>query len=382
MSGSNSVTVAAPPTTAESTAIALATLAAASGVITDFNKGSQVRSFFESFAEVIEEQGIINEALAYQAIIYSAYQAFDISPLSATAATGSVTFSTGAAVASQDITIGAGTIVQTVGGIQYQTTSAVTIPSGSSSVTATIEAINAGSSGNVSAGSVSIITTTQAFYLTVTNPAAITNGSDAETPAQTFARFTAVVAALGQASPVSIANACIGVTADSGAEVVRYANVYEPWITSMANPLPVGFQVYIDDGSGTASADLITAATTVLMGNAAENMSGYHPAGVPFTVNSGTPVTSTVTVTATLTDSTLEASLQAAVTTAVNNYYSTLGYAATCEVIQIIAAVANVLSGYVTSLDVILYNSSSTSVQSITATYAQRVILSGLTLDF
>jgi hypothetical protein len=375
------ITVSSPPTTAEATAIGLAYMAAASGVTTDYNIGSQVRTFFESAGEIIEEQGIIGQALAYQAIVYGAYQAFGIVPLGATSATGTVTFATGSGgsppAAAQNINIAAGTIVQTVSGVQFQTVAAVTIPIGSTSASVGVIALLAGSSGNVSIGSISVITSTQAYYLVVTNAASITNGSNAETSAQTFARFTATVQSLGEASPVSIANACVGVT--NGSEIVRYANVYEPWVTSMASPLPVGYQVYIDNGSGTASSQLVANVLTVLMGNLELNEPGYHPAGVPFTVAAGTPVDAYVVVTATLTDSTLAASLESAIVSSLDNYFNSLGFAETAQSIQVIAAVANVLSGYITSLSVTLENSSSTPVSSIAAAYNQRVILAGIT---
>lgn len=378
------ITVSSPPTTAESTATGLAFMAAASGVVTDYNQGSQVRTLFESMSEVIEEQGIIGQALAYQAIIYGAYQAFGITPLAATSATGIVSFSTGIGltppVAPQNIVISAGTIVQTVGGVRYQTIADCTIPTGGTTVTVGIIAVLAGSAGNTSIGSVSVITSTQAYYLVVTNTGAISNGSDAETPAQTFARFTAKVMSLGEASPISIANACIGV--QYMAETVKYANCYEPWVTSEADPLPIGYQVYIDNGSGTASPQLIQAVLTVLMGNLSEALSGYHPAGVPFTVNAGTPVDCSVVITATLTDTSLSASLGAAINTSLTNYFNGLGFAQTAEEVQVIAAVANVLSGYISSLNVQLLDHTGAAQQTITSTFSQRVILTNISATF
>jgi len=356
----------------------MAFMQAQSGVVTDYNKGSQIRTFGEAVGEINEEQGIINQALAYQAVIYSAYAAFGIVPLGANQATGTVTFTTQASSpATQAVPIPAGTIVQTTSGTQYTTSSTVTLALGATSISAPIIAVVAGSTGNVSAGSINTIISGLPYFLTVTNASALTNGSNAETPAQTFARFTAAVAALGQASPISIANACIGVT--NGTEIVQFSTCYEPWVTSSATPLPVGYQVYIDNGSGTASSALIANVLAVLMGNVALNEPGYHPAGVPFTVAAGTPVVSSVVITATITNTSLTSLLETNINTAVQAYYGTLGFAGLCELTQITAAVGNALSGYVTSLAVQLLNSSSTSVNTITAAYNQRVILSSLT---
>ena len=89
---SNSITVASPPSTVDSTAAGLAYMAAQSGVETDFNHGSQIRTILEAASAVGEEQGIIAQALAFEAMVYACYEAFDITPFAATPAVGAVTF--------------------------------------------------------------------------------------------------------------------------------------------------------------------------------------------------------------------------------------------------------------------------------------------------
>ncbi len=379
---SNSITVASPPSTVDSTAAGLAYMAAQLGVETDYNHGSQIRTILEAAAAVGEEQGIIAQALAFQAMVYACYAAFDITPLPATPAVGAVTFSTGTGstlpTASQSVLIASGTVVQTTGGVQFQTTGNVTLAQGGTSVNASIIAMVAGTSGNQSAGTITKITSGLSYPLFVSNTLPTTGGAAAETPAQTFARFTAAVAAIGLASPVSIANAVIGV--DVSGEVVKYATCYEPWIAagSGVGSGTAGFTVYVDNGSGTASSALISAVQSLLNGSFSGGQSGYRPAGVPYSVAAVNPVEATVIITATLSSSSLDVSYNAPVSDAVEAYFASLQFGQTCEQTQIIAAAANALLGVVVNLSVILEDSTGTPQITIAASPTERVILSSL----
>src|SRR5580658_8696572 len=133
MSSTPSITVAAPPTTYSAASQILAMMAALSGVVTDYNQGSQARTASESIGAVVEQQGIWAQAEAYQALIYSALSLFNILPVPATAASGVVTFSALSPVA-QNVPIPAGTLVQTNGGIQFATTIAVVLAAGNSNI--------------------------------------------------------------------------------------------------------------------------------------------------------------------------------------------------------------------------------------------------------
>jgi uncharacterized phage protein gp47/JayE len=375
---SDTLTIASPPSTSDAATSLLAIMGGQSGVITDYNQGSQIRTLSEAAGSVVEMQGILVQAALFQAIVYSGFAAFGIIPLGAIQSTGSVTFATGTGMApppaSQTITIPSGTLVQTTAGVQFSTTAQVVVASGTTSINAPVQAVLSGSNGNVSASTINQIISGLTYPLYVYNTLPTAGGSNAESPAQTMARFNATVLAIGRASPISIANACIGVS--YGAESVEYATVYEPWIT---NPTVIGFTVYIDNGSGAASSNLITAVTAVLDGNLATGDEGQRPAGVPFSVAAVTPVVAKVIVTATLLNSSMAATLAAAVISSVDAYFATLNFADTAEQVQIAAAVANALAGYITSLAVVLENSSSTSVLTIAANYSERVILQSIT---
>ena len=90
----NSITVPAPPLSPDVSAALLAFMSAQSGVLTDYNVGSQIRTLGEAIGSVVEIEEVENQALAYQAAIYGAYSAFGVTPLGATGAVGTVTFAT------------------------------------------------------------------------------------------------------------------------------------------------------------------------------------------------------------------------------------------------------------------------------------------------
>jgi uncharacterized phage protein gp47/JayE len=391
MSGSQTatLTVASPPTTAEVTVEALTWIAAQSGVLTDFNPGSQVRTDAEAVGSVIEMQSVIGQAEAFQAMVYSAWAAFNVMPLAATSSIGSVSFLTGTGanppVAPLDITIPSGTVVQTVGGTQFQTLTNTTLPKGSTSVTAVVSAVVAGTAGNVPAGAISQIASALPYPLQVTNAAPTVGGTLAETPAQTMTRFAAVVGSIGLATPVAIANGCIGVSVAGSSEAVQYATVYEPWITQAdagLTTLTPGFQVFVDNGSGSASSNLLLAVQAVLDGNQATGQEGFRPAGVPYSVHAVDPLYCNVVVSGQALYPGLDASLNATTTTAVGNYFSSLAFGQPAEATQLTAAVANAVAGNINTLSVILSNVSGVSVSQIVPTGTQRAILKQLVAAF
>ncbi len=374
---SDSITVSAPPTTADVSVSVLAAMSAQSGVATDFTTGSQIRTLSEAIGSVAEMEAIAAQALAFQAALYSAYYMAGITPLFATFAAGTVTFSTVTA-ATQTAVIPVGTVVATVGGVQFATTSAATIAIGATSVSVTVSASAAGATGNVTAGTITQILSGLAYGpLTVTNAAPTAGGANAESPAQTLARYTASVAAIPAGSPVAIANSCIGVSVASTNETVYYATVYEPWISQVAggSTTPtIGFTVYIDNGSGAASTSLLNAVTAKINPTLSSGSLGYRNAGVPYGVDAVTPLACSVTITGVATTPTLDPSLDSLAEAAAAAYFAALGFEATAEQSQLNAAVANATAGFITGLTVTLYNASSTAVSTVTAAYNQRII--------
>jgi uncharacterized phage protein gp47/JayE len=383
MSTTAEIKIAPLPTTEEVALTLLQWLFSTIGVPTDYNIGSIIRTYSEAIGSTEEIEGITAQAQATQALVYSAYAAFGISPLLATASVGTVVFSTLSLVplpAGQSVQIPLNSIVQTTNGIQFATTSNVILTSGTSSVSAPIQSVQLGANNNVVANTINQIASGLAYPLSVTNPLPTAGGQDAETASQTLTRFLAFVDALGLCSPIAVASAARTVT--FGQEKVQYSSCIEPWITQveLGDITPTaGFVVAIDNGSGSASANLISAVTTYLSSGAP---AGYRPAGVPFDVIAVNPVLCSVVVVGTAINPALATAIQTAINQAILTYFSTLNFGDTAESTQLIAAIANVSFGQLTSLSVTLLDNSSTPQTVITASgaNAERIVLQGFSV--
>ena len=100
----------------------------------------------------------------------------------ATKAVGTLRFSVEMAPVA-DMTIPGGTVCMTADEVRFQTTETAVLRAGELSVDVPAEALEAGSSGNVTAGTVCILTACPIAVTACTNPAAFSGGSDAETDA-------------------------------------------------------------------------------------------------------------------------------------------------------------------------------------------------------
>lgn len=385
----NEITVAAPPTTQDSAAEILAAMAGLSGVATDYNVGSQIRTQAEAFGAVIEQQGVAAQARALQAIAYSAMAVWNIVPNGAVAALGTVTFATSSGgsppPSSQAVPIPIGTLLQSAGGIQFVTVSNAVLQAGSSSINIPVQAVIAGASGNLPAGAVTQLVSGLIAPLVVTNALPTSGGSDAETPSQALNRLAAKVSSLNQTSPVSIANGVIGVQASGSSETVLYSTCYEPWVAagSGAGSGTAGFIVFVDNGTGAATSGLLAAVASTLNGNQASGEPGYRPAGVPYAVSGVVPVLSNVAVLGTLNSLGDAATALAAINTAVSGYYNQLLFDVPAFQAQIAATVANAAIGMLSALTVSLYyaSASGTAVTAVTGVAYNRVILNALSVN-
>lgn len=376
VSASLQPTVPSYPTTLDVATAILALMGAQSGVMTDYNIGSIIRTLSESLGAPIELQGIAEQTQAYQAMIYGAMAAFSIYPCGAVAATGTVTF-TSPGPATQAVSISAGTLVQTNGGVQFSVMNGVALASGTTYVNAAVMAVSGGTAGNVPASGITMILTGLGYPLTVTNGAPTAGGANAETLSQTLSRFSAAVATPGLASPVAVANGPIGVA--YGAESVKFANCYEPWIAS-SGVSGMGFTVYIDDGTGTASAGLISAVQTAMTGSATGS-AGFRPAGVPYSVMAATPIYAAVTVSGSVLPQYTSASgtITNSVSGSLASYAQSLAFEQNLYQGNLSAVVGNAGEGQLGSFNVTLSMASGASgISSITGSYSGRIIISDL----
>lgn len=371
----------------------LSMIAALTGLPTDINQGSQVRTLAEALGAITEEQGISSQSLALQAFAYGAISLFGVQQPSATSATGIVTFATSlpvsaAVVVPQAVSIPPGTLIQTPGGVMFSTLTQATLASGTTSVSVGVQAVNPGSGGNVPSGAIAGLPLTSIGYpLVVTNGAPIAGGSNAGTQSQALALFTSISQSLGLSSPVAIANAVIGVQVSGTSETVQYASVFEPWIAAGSGSASgtAGFTVFIDNGTGTASPSLVAATSAFITGSQTANQSGFRPAGVPFAVSANTPVFADVVVSGVLFPGLLATgSVATTMVSGIQSYFATIGNApAAAFQPQIAARAADAGLGAFQSLTVSLFYHSNPTVPvaSVTGAIGTRIVLNILDVN-
>lgn len=188
---------------------------------------------------------------------------FGFTRLPATFNTGVVTFSK-LTPAVNPVLVPAGTVVQTTGGAaQYQVVADTNQPTwnaaqnayvlapGQTSLTATVEALVAGTGPNVAAGALNQLASSLPGIDAVTNGSAINNGMNAESDTAFRARFVLYISSLSKATKQAILSAI--------------ANVQQGlFVDLLENETPGGetqlgeFTAVVDDGSGSPPAALIT----------------------------------------------------------------------------------------------------------------------------
>jgi uncharacterized phage protein gp47/JayE len=156
------------------------------------------------------------------------------------------------------------------------------IASGATSISVPVQAVNAGVQGNVSANTITGMTTAVANVDTVTNAAAFTNGVDAESDDAVRARFQLYVQSRARATLIAIKSAVSGVQQGltyQVAENVSAVGAYQPG----------NFIVYVDDGSGAPS--------TALKALVYAAVDAVRPIGSTFGVFGPTVITANVALT-------------------------------------------------------------------------------------
>nr|WP_241503125.1 baseplate J/gp47 family protein [Komagataeibacter melaceti] len=125
-------------------------------------------------------------------------------------------------------------------------------PAGTGAITVPVRCESTGAVGNVAAGAICLLGSTISGIDTVTNAAALTNGSDGETDAALRTRFISYINSRSKATLGAIENAVTDVSADLIYQVIENVD------TSGA-PLAGNVVVYVDDGSGDVADGVINA---------------------------------------------------------------------------------------------------------------------------
>jgi len=238
-------------------------------VLVDLTVGSVLRAVVEANAAVvIWLEGLLLQVLAITraatssgADLDSWVADFGVTRLPAVAATGIVTFSR--FTTTQQVLVPVGATVQTADGTQQFTVTIDTtnpaynaglggyvIAAGVGNVTVPVQALTAGAAGNAVAGSVSVIAGAISGVDTVTNTAAFTNGTDAESDTALRTRFIAYVGSLSKATKNAVAYAITSLKQGLVASIVENR--------TYAGATQYGyFYVVVDDGTGSPSSTLL-----------------------------------------------------------------------------------------------------------------------------
>jgi uncharacterized phage protein gp47/JayE len=262
---------------------------------------------------------------------------FGFDRLAAQLATGAVTFArftptnqatiqaatqTGTTSSGEPIWSG-GTVVQSADGTkQFQvipdTTqsaynaglNAYVIAASISSCTATVQALVAGSSGNVGAGIITSLGAPLIGVDTVTNAAAFTTGADAESDTAFKARFVLWVASLDKGTPLAIKTAVLSVQQGVLENIVEnylYTGTFQRG----------NFYVIADDGSGNPPSEFLTAVAAAV--------EATRPIATTYSVNGPVDVDVTIAITITVASGYNASVVGTAVQAALQAYVDALG---------------------------------------------------------
>lgn len=255
--------------------------------ISDFNEGSVISSQIEAFARELAMTYSQARAGFSDVLTKMPYTIFGISRHEAQYAIGTVTFAR--TVTTTAVTISLGTQVATAGGVIFETTELKSMAIGASSVAVAVRAIEAGTTGNVPAGTVTVPVSSIDGVDTITNYGSIGGGVNEETDAEYLARFRAYLLGLAKSNTWGLISGALLNPALRSASIIEHF----PPRSGLYN-----VTLYLDDGAGTVSAATIAAVKSVVDGDGTEANPGYRAAGM--NVDYLAPSIVTVDVTATV----------------------------------------------------------------------------------
>ncbi len=252
----------------------------------DFSAGSVLRALVEAWAAVcLWLQALVIRVLARTRLATSSgvdadsfVADFGLVRLDAGNASGDVMFSRATTTAAATVPVGA--FVKSADGAWTYAVAAdatraawtgggYTIPAGVASLAVPVTATAGGAGGNAAPGTVTLIASAIPGVDTVTNAAAMTGGSDAETDAALRARFVAYLSSLSRATPSAVAYAI------SQVQDGLFWKIVEQQAPDGSVALG-SFCVVLDDGSGSPSASLLSSVGTAI--------EAVRPLGVTFSV--------------------------------------------------------------------------------------------------
>jgi len=286
----------------------------------DLTVGSTLRALLEASASVglwmqwliLQVLQMTRAATSTGADLDSWVADFGLTRLPAVAATGSVTFSRftpggtalvplGTQVKTADALLAFEVTQDTANAAWNATLNGYLIPAAQASVTVPVAATVAGSSGNVQASTVTLISAAISGVDTVTNALAFSNGIDAETDAALRARFQNFINTRSQATAAAVGYAVSSV--QQGLSWTIQENT-----TAAAVFTPGNFVVTVDDGTGNPLGTLLAKVQTAV--------NAVRPVGSSFQVLAPGVVVANISLTAAAAAGFTQAQAVAAVGTA------------------------------------------------------------------
>jgi uncharacterized phage protein gp47/JayE len=298
--------------------------------ITDYNIGSAARTMIEAPAVEMDELYQQTFSGLREVIPVATYQSFNFARLPASAASGVVTLTVTSSASTR--VIAAGTVLSTpASSVTYAVVSDVTIAPAATTALVLVSATRAGAVGNIPANSTFSMTPAPDGFVSAINLAAIGNGQDQESDDQRKQRFNQYISTLPRGTNASLVyGAKTAALYDAnGVEIerVRAASVEEPYLSDPGEP-PALIKVYVHNGAGSTSADLVTRATEVLTGYidpaTGEKVAGYKAAGVKMEVYEADEVSIAVTAELTAAPGYVAADLIAAASATLADYLRSL----------------------------------------------------------
>lgn len=275
--------------------------------VTDFVEGAVLRTICEALCIELQRNDFTIFDGVKTGTLVGTYQNFSFNRLSATPASGTVRFTrssgTGTAV------IPANTQVQVPGSSTriYKTNAAIIYIDGQTVADMGVLCLTAGTGGNTPANTVvELVGNFLGFGVTLTNLLAFTSGLEQETEESRKRRFQLYIAGLSKATREAILFAALSTqrldTDGSVIERVTAAYVREPYLETPRGRLG-RVEVYIDNGSATATQALLDLVKNVIRGYVdlqSVIQRGYIAAGLDLFVYAAQALPLTVTGTITL----------------------------------------------------------------------------------
>lgn len=337
--------------------MAAATQSASSQML-DLTVGSTLRALLEANASVclwmqwliLQVLRMTRAATSNGTDLDSWVADFSLSRLPATFATGTVTFSR--LTPTIPALISPGTLVRTSdGGTTFAVTTDTTstfwntaqfgysLPAGNVSVDLPVVAQVAGVTGNVQAGTVSMLASAVPGIDSVINAAPFGNGMDSESDPALRARFQSFLASRSRATRTAVAYAIISI--QQGLNYSITENVDATGATRMGS-----FLVTVDDGTGSPSQGLLSAVYAAI--------DAVRPLGSTFYVRAPDVTHVAVSMTVTLAVGADRNAIVAQIVNAVTSYIDALPIAAILPVTRVAQIAYDVNAGVIAVGQVLL----------------------------